>query len=104
MPSLEYPLKPTNLKLRLSIRVSLQSMRLREEKQLEAANALYMCSVYSSSLTVSILNDLKAYDDLDERYDGIGSQFRRLGASCLGGVESACEAIKVFCVRLGKQF
>ena len=65
-------------------------------KQLEAANALYMCSVYSSSLTVSILNDLKAYDDLDERYNGIGSQFRRLGASCLGGVESACEAIKVF--------
>ena len=71
---------------------------LARRKQLEAANALFMCPMHSSGLKVSVLNDLKAPKDygLDARYYRIGSQFRRLGASCLGGSESACEEIKVF--------
>ena len=69
---------------------------LARRKQLEATNALDMCPMNFSFLTVSILNDLKVNEDVDERYNSISSQFRRLGASCLGGVESACEAIKVF--------
>ena len=87
MLNLGYPLKPTSLKLRLSIRVPSQSMRLREEKQLEAANALDMCPMHYSALTalkVSVLNDLKAPKDygLDERYNRISSRLRQLGANC----------------------
>ena len=67
-------------------------------RQLKTTNSLDMCPMNFSALKVSVLNDLKAPKDygLDESYNRISSQFRQLGANCLGGVESACEAIKVF--------
>ena len=42
-----------------------------------------------------VLNDLKAPKGygLDERYNRVSASFRALGASCLGGVKSACERI-----------
>ena len=67
---------------------------LARRRQLTDADALDMCPRYAGEGT--ILHDVAGPDGygLDERYSRVGVHFRRLGASCLGGIGPACVAIQ----------
>ena len=66
---------------------------LERQRVLKQASALNMCS--RGYPQVPVFNTLKAPKGygLDERYNRVSASFRALGASCLGGVKSACERI-----------
>lgn len=64
--------------------------------QLTSAGALAMCAGFVPTSAARVLDTVDAPGGygLDERYTRIAENFRRLGAGCLRGLESACAEIQ----------